>query len=111
MTQTQIKATPEQLQLAEECQKQAYAMAEDDRTTYKDYGIQSALIAIQHTEARLQAAVEAERHKQARWFAMNVRDAGPDLPSRQKWEGLHGLAIKFLDLLESDPPAAIRNPS
>ena len=50
--------TPEQLRMARECQKKAYKMAVDDVTTFRDYGVQSALLAIQSTEARMAAAVE-----------------------------------------------------
>lgn len=46
---------------------------------------------------------ECMRHSQARWLAMNVVEAGPSLPSRQKWAGIHRLATDFLKLLEADP--------
>lgn len=52
---------------------------------------------------------ETMRHSQARWFAMNVIEAGPDLPSRRKWAGLHRLARDFLELLEADTKMATEN--
>lgn len=51
--------TSAQMKLARECQKKAYKMAVDDVTTFRDYGVQSALLAIQETEARAQGLVDA----------------------------------------------------
>jgi hypothetical protein len=42
------------------------------------------------------------RHSQARWFAMIVLEAGPSLPSRQKWDGIYQAAAEFIGLLEGD---------
>lgn len=63
---TPTNPTDAQMKLARECQKKAYKMAVDDVTTFRDYGVQSALLAIQATEARMAAAVEAERERCAR---------------------------------------------
>lgn len=55
---TSTNQTEAQMKLARECQKKAYKMAVDDVTTFRDYGVQSALLAIQATEARAQGLVE-----------------------------------------------------
>ena len=48
--------TPEEkLVMARECQKEAYRMAQDDVTTFRDYGVQSALLAIDRMEERVRA--------------------------------------------------------
>ena len=67
--------------------------------------------------------LESERHKQIRWFAGNIVEAGPDLPSRQKWSGIYSLAEQLLDLTQTDraalsttasnppaPPALVERP-
>lgn len=56
---TPTNPTEVQMKLARECQKKAYKMAVDDVTTFRDYGVQSALLAIQATEARAQGLVDA----------------------------------------------------
>lgn len=51
--------TPEEkLAMARECQKEAYRMAQDDVTTFRDYGVQSALLAIDRMQERVRAETE-----------------------------------------------------
>jgi len=51
--------TDAQMKLAGRCATEAYKMAEDDRTTLHGYAVQSAMLAIQATEARAQGLVDA----------------------------------------------------
>ena len=51
--------TPEEkLAMARECQKEAYRMAQDDVTTFRDYGVQSALLAIDRMQERVRAETD-----------------------------------------------------
>lgn len=84
--------TPEQLRMARECQKKAYKMAVDDVTTFRDYGVQSALLAIQATEARMAAAVEAERER----ILVIVADQKKAANESDKWPKYHGMAGSYM---------------
>lgn len=56
---TTTNPTDAQMKLAGRCATEAYKMAEDDCTTLHGYAVQSALLAIQATEARAQGLVDA----------------------------------------------------
>ena len=51
--------TPEEkLAMARECQNEAYRMAQDDVTTFREYGVHSALLAIDRMQERVRAETE-----------------------------------------------------
>ena len=81
---TTTNPTDAQMKLARECQKKVYKMAVDDVTTFRDYGVQSALLAIQATEARAQGLVDAledsKRAVQAFLDMVNVMQRVQALP-------------------------------
>lgn len=51
------------------------------------------------TKAETREKLLVEALKSARYFAGNIIEAGPSLPSRQKWSSLYGLASKLSAIL------------
>lgn len=101
--------TPEEsLALARECQREAYRMAEDDVTTFRDYGIQSALLAIERMEERVRAETERLRNpKQEMWSGlarqlMMAFDMNAKTP-REILEHLDRVGYEIPDWLKDEP--------